>query len=239
MEQRKQEMIRRIMKLLELGNAEKNSNEHEREAAMNKAAQLMAEEAISYGDLRSEKPDKNSFIRFDVDGSTVAKQTWESYLAGGISSSFDCQIVNTYARQSDNHWIIAFMGDKGDVEIAVFFFKSLRRTITQMAKLNANGNGRNNYCLGMVMTISERLEALYKKREAFIPSDCTALIVVKKDAIKEFVKDQFPHLVSGRRARLTGDIASYHKGVRDGHKVNLNRPIEGSNSRSAQIGGGS
>ncbi len=239
MDQRKQEIISRIMKLLELGNAEKNSNEFEREAAMDKAAKLMAEEAISYEDLRAGKPKNNSFVRFDVDGSTVAKQNWESALAAGISRSFDCQVVNTWARESDNHWVIAFLGDKGDVEISVFFFKSLRRTITMMAKLNADGRGRANYCFGMVLTISERLEALYKKRGEFIPSDCTALIVVKKDAVTEFVHQQFPRLVSGKRIRLGGDIAAYHKGVKDGHKVNLNRPIEGGGSRTAQIGGGS
>jgi len=52
MDEKKQDMIQKILKLLELGDADKKSNPHERELAQKKAAQMMAEHSLSFADLR-------------------------------------------------------------------------------------------------------------------------------------------------------------------------------------------
>ena len=185
--ERKEEIISKIMKLMELGNEEKNSNPHEREAATRMAAKMMAEYSIDFADLRSGKPKEDVFVTITVDGTSDRKVDFESALAYYIAVAFDCQMINTYR---NGPWQIAFVGTKNDLEIAVFFFKYLRRTLFAMAKLKYPKDvrgARRNYAYGLTKTIGERLEELYKKREEFIPSDCRALVVVKKEDRKSVV----------------------------------------------------
>ena len=249
----KEEIISKIMKLLELSNEEKNSNPHEREAASRKAAEMMAAWTIDFAELRSSKPSDDAFVTYEVDGSEDRKVDFESALAGSIARAFDCKIINTWAKTLAHQWVIAFVGSKHDLEIAVYFFKHIRRTMYAMSVKNVtvetvrprNGRrstgtdvnmARRNYCFGMVESISVRMEDLYKKREEFIPSDCRALVVVKKQGLEKYFNQQYPNRTSGRRTSLRGDLAAFGKGQEDGKRVNLSRPISSNNQQSAQIG---
>jgi len=254
----KEEIISKIMKLLALGSSEKNDNPHERETASRMAAKLMAEYAIDFAELRSSKPSEDAFVTYEVDGSEDRKVDFESALAGSIARAFDCKIINTWSKTMNpdsfvHPWVIAFVGSKHDLEIAVYFFKHIRRTMYAMSVKNVtvetvrprNGRrstgtdvnmARRNYCFGMVESISVRMEDLYKKREEFIPSDCRALVVVKKQGLEKYFNQQYPNRVSGRRTSLRGDLAAFGKGQEDGKRVNLSRPISSNNQQSAQIG---
>ena len=246
----KEDIIVKILKLMELGNEEKNSNPHERQAAINKAAKLMAEYSIDFVDLRDGKPTEDAFVTMMVDGSDESKVDFEASLAYGIGHAFDCKTINTY--REENRWKIAFCGAKHDLEIAVYFFKFLRRTMYAMAAKNVTKENtsptytrtgsrkvdvrlaRRNYCYGIVTTICSRLEELYLKRAEFIPSNCTALMVVKNDGLRKYFNEQFPNRVSARRTALTGDINAFRRGEADGKGINLSRPI--SNGGSASVG---
>jgi hypothetical protein len=234
--ERKEEIVAKIMKLMELGNEENNSNPHEREAASRKAAEMMANYAIDFADLRSEKPKEDVFITIEVDGSADVKIDYESHLAFNIAHAFDCEMINTYRK---GPWQIMFLGTKNDLEIAVFFFKHLRRTLSAMARLKFprdSHHSRKNYCFGLVTTVGERLEDLYKRREEFIPSDCRALVVVKKENLQNYFNQQFPDRSHGRRTQFKGNLEAYHQGKADGKTINLNRPISHTGGATAQIG---
>lgn len=249
----KEEIISKIMKLLALGSSEKNDNPHERETASRMAAKLMAEWSIDFAELRSSKPSEDAFVTYEVSGSEDRKVDFESSLAGSIARAFDCKIINTWTKSLDHRWVIAFVGSKHDLEISVYFFKHIRRTMYAMSIKNVtvetvrprNGRraagtdvnmARRNYCFGMVETISTRMEDLYKKREEFIPSDCRALVIVKKQGLEKYFNQQYPNRVSGRRTSLRGDLTAFGKGQEDGKRVNLSRPISSNNQQSAQIG---
>jgi hypothetical protein len=245
--ERKEEIITRIMKLMELGNEEKNSNPHEREAASRKAAQLMAEYALDFADLRVDKGKNEPFVTIEVHGSEDHKIDFESSLAGCIARAFDCKIINT---NRNGYWQLIFVGTKHDLEIAVYFFKFLRRTMYAMANKNvtpqtinpsysrrsstklALRDARRNYCFGLVTTVGERMKDLYEKREEFIPADSRALMVVKNEGLDNFFHQQFPSIRRGRTATLKGDMNSYYAGKEDGKRVNLSRPISYSNGQS-------
>jgi hypothetical protein len=251
MDAKKEEIIAKIMKLMELGNAENNSNPHEREAASRKAAKLMAEYSLDFADLRAGKPADSAFVTINVDGSEYSKVDFEAVLALAIAEAFDCKVINTY---KNGPWQIAFCGTKHDLEIAVYFFKFLRRTMYAMATKNVTAEtvrptytrtgsirvdvrmARRNYCFGLVETIHTRMRDLYLKREEFIPSDCKALMVVKNAGLQTYFKQQFPNAVNGRKIHLSGDTGAYRKGQADGRNVNLSRPIAHTGGSSAQIG---
>jgi hypothetical protein len=234
-EDRKKVMIEKVLKLLELGDADKNSNPNERETAMRMAAKLMADYSIDFVDLRDGQKKDNTFLQVDVTGASTTKVSWQSSLAGAIAKTFDCKCINRYPPTG---WVLTFVGTKSDLEIATFFFKSLRRTVGRLGETNFRKVAdRNTYCFGMVNTISERLEDLFARREAFIPSDCKALVIRKTQELDKFYHDAYPHITKGRTIKLTGSHVAYSQGREDGKRVALNRPISHSGSVSAQIGG--
>jgi len=233
MDEKKQDMIQKILKLLELGDADKNSNPHERELAQKKAAQMMAEHSLSFADLREGKPKSDIYTRIDIDGSEETRVPWEGILANGVGKTFDCFVVSCGGSRSDSSpWQLAFLGAKTDIEIAVFFFKYLRRTVGVMSERTVKGaRAQDSYATGTVATILNRLDDLYKKKEEFIPADCKALIVVKKNDVRDFVKKEFPSLVQIKNNTRMDD--NYHKGRADGHRINLSRPIGHDSTQSA------
>lgn len=229
MDEKKQEMIQKILKLLELGNAEKNSNPHERELASKKAQQLMAEHALSFADLREGKPKSDIYTRIDIDGSEEVRVPWENVLANGVGKTFDCFVVSygsTRGHESYDPWRLAFLGAKTDIEIAVFFFKYLRRTVGVMSERAATGSrAQDSHAMGMVSTIITRLRDLYKQRDEIISAsaDSRALMVIKKNDVDDFVKKEFPKLVNLKNSTTYDE--NYYKGREAGHRVNLSRPI--------------
>lgn len=255
MEKRKEAIISKIMKLMELGNEEKNTNAHERESASRMAAKLMADYSIDFIDLKNNKiKDNDPFVTITIDGSAEQRVDFEGSLAHNIAKAFDCKMVNQTGY--DHIWRLIFVGSKHDLEIAVYFFKFLRRTLYAMSSLNVTRESlkqanpylgrkitekyieeaRRNYCFGLVQTISERLEELYKKKEEFIPSDCRALVVVRKSDLEDYLKKMFPNLRHLRASSLKGDVGAYKRGLADGKDVNLSRPISNANSPAAQLG---
>ncbi len=231
--EKKREMIDRVMKLLALGDADKNNNPHERETAQRMAAKLMAEFSIDFVDLKANaKKDENVFARFDVEGAEGIKVNWEFSLAGAVAKVFDSKVIGSHQQS----WQLCFMGTKSDLEISIFFFKYLRRTVGVMSERRyPHIQERNNYAFGMVITLQERLEELFAKREEFIPSDCKALMVIKKDDLQKYVKEQFPNI---RHSSFSfgANSDSYRNGRTDGKKINLSRPISNGGAARVQLG---
>jgi hypothetical protein len=218
----KTSMIDKIMKLLELGKDERG-HEGERNSANDMAARLMAKHAIDFTDLRSSKPKSCVFEKQVIDPMDEVFCQWEAVLADGIARAFDCKAVHS------RHpvWTINFLGTKTDLEIVIFFYRHLRRTVGRKAELGYKGKrDQETYAHGMVATINSRLDDLYKRREQVMESDCRALIIVKKDDLKLFIKDQFPALSKIRPQKLSNG-AAYAHGKADGQNVGLARPISG------------
>lgn len=242
MDEKKQEMIQKILKLLELGDAERNSNPHERELASKKAQQLMAEHALSFADLREGKPKSDIYTRIDIDGSEEVRVVWEGMLANGVGTTFDCFVVSCGGRrghESYDPWKLAFLGAKTDIEISVFFFKYLRRTVGVMSERAAVGaRAQDSHAVGMVATIVERLKEMYRKRDEIIAAsaDSKALMVVKKNDVDAFVKKEFPSLQKLNNTIRYDD--NYHRGREAGRRVNLSRPIgQDGNHATGQLQG--
>ncbi len=230
--EKKKEMVERVMKLLSLADSEKNDNLHERESAQRLAAKLMSEYSLDFIDLKANSKKEDLFIRIDVGGAEGIKVNWEFSLAGSVAKCFDCKCIGNSA----DTWKLCFLGTKSDIEIVVFFFKYLRRTVGVMSERRyPQIRERNNYAFGMVMTLKDRLEELFAKREEFIPSNCKDLMVIKNDDLQKYVKDQFPR-ISHTRFNIGKDAHSYNRGREDGKKVNLSRPISNGSVKTAQIG---
>jgi len=229
-------ITRQIVKLMALGDPSRNSNAEQVRLANEKVAELMAKYSISFEQLRADKPSDDIFATVYVDGTSDIKVDYEAQLAGHIAYAFDCKVINT---NRNGYWQLAFCGAKHDIEIAVYFFRFLQRTISSMARLKFPKdvrNSRRNYCLGLVTTVGTRLEDIYKRRDTYIPADCKALVLRKKEGLEDYFRKQFPYRTAGRQLRLRGNMEAFAQGRQDGKKIPLSRPIPyGGNSNGAVL----
>ncbi len=96
-----------------------------------------------------------------------------------------------------------------------------------------NKKEKDDYGIGIVTTVSNRLAELYRMRNE-VSSNCRDLVIVKQKGLDQFIKSQFPGGLTKGRQRSLG--RSYENGCIDGKKVNLSRPIK-NGQQSKQLGG--
>lgn len=244
----KEALIEKCRKLMALATS---PNPHEALLASKKLGELMAKHAISAMELDSEDSPHADLIREGVNGYTVRKCLWEAILAANIAKVFDSKVVNT---RCNDGWSNVFMGYKSDVEIAIYFFKYIRRQISQMAKISADKfkedgyhmltsyekrgwnavEFSNTYAHGMVSKVIKRLTEAYSVRRENIPSNCTALMVVKGENVMSFMNDHFPNRTNATH-KMRGSDYAYHQGYNDGSRVRINKGVTGKNSNGGYL----
>jgi hypothetical protein len=225
-------LIEKIQKILSLANG--TNFGPEAETAKRKAGELMAAYAVSMSEvLNTKQSSEEAFIRIDIDGTSDKKVNWESALAFSIAKAFDSRTVNTGLNKWE-HWKIAFIGMKSDLELSIHFFKFLRRTVGQMSdRTFSNKSDKMTYAYSLAVELGRRLEEIYKIRNEISP-ECRDLVVVKNSGVEKTMKDIFPHLTYSKPT-LNGSHASWEKGRQDAQRVSLVRPITGGNSNYQRI----
>jgi hypothetical protein len=233
----KEALIAKIQKLLNL--AEGTSFENEAFSAKEKAGRLMAEYTISMSEVLNTKEGyKEAFIRVDVEGSGSRKVNWEGSLARVIAETFDSKVVNTQVfGNTGREWRIAFVGMKSDLELAIHFFKFLRRSVGQMSEKSfSNLADRMTYTYALVTELGRRLEEIYKIRNQILSSECKDLVVIKTEGVDNFMNKVFPNIQKGKKISLNGSQEAWNRGQSDAKKVSLHRPISGGTAHQ-RIGG--
>lgn len=213
-------IIDKVLKLMELAKEENNNHTAERESASRMAAKLMEEYALDFADLRTGKVKEGAFTKWDMEMNKEIVR-WESRLANGISKAFDVHLV-----QSHTPWTLMFCGTKSDIDISVFFFNHLKRTVGIQAERSfKKKDDRIAFAFGATEIIVNRMQELYKKRNEGMSSTGTALMVVKTEGLDKFVNEMFPHLTKSRAVKIKGSWQAAEAGRAAGHKVNISRPI--------------
>jgi len=222
---KKDEVLGKIKKLMALGM--KHEDTPEGQSALHKAQCLMAKYDVRYIDVE----DNGTVLDANMGRTDIAWQKksndFESHLAGHIARTFDCQYVicNSFNRTK----IHVIIGTKTDMELAEWLFKFVRLQCYRLTEQhNYKGKELRNYLFGMNFTLCDRITATFGKVESekYTESDCTALILVKSDAVKRKVAEIFPRLKKGRKSRpLAGSMDAYLNGTSDGNKVSLNKAL--------------
>jgi len=237
-ENRRDTMRSVVAKLLNLA-LHPNTPKGEKDAAMDRATQIMAKYNIAQHEaILKDGIDINDTMTEEVMDMFYSYQSqgWEAYLGQYIGKAFDVEIILKKARYSDESDKINFLGNSGDVGNTVYFFDYLQMLISGEARLLFKKiSDRNDFGMGAGRKIGERLEELYLKVQAAMPSDCTALVIVKKGAVSTFVKNKYPNM-GQTRGKSVRNWGAYDKGKDYGSRVSLGKGIAG-NSPSKQIGG--
>lgn len=217
----------RIAKLLALA---ASPNENEAAVALGKANELLTRHKIASIDIDPVRKtvDTNSvFVESHGERSRIPK--WVGILAADLCDIFDCIGVTRYTPHSWNG--VTFVGGASDVNIVADLYSRLRHIIGNMGRkyimdfkgiVPLNPKSKETYCMGVVLTVSRRLRAIYKP-----PGN--SLVLLKK----EFVQKHCDHLFPGTKTAKFGvnisdsiDTYALQRGINDGNSVSLNKSIK-------------
>lgn len=239
-----QKIIVKLQKLLALSASD---NENEAALAMKKAEELMREHNLSVADVAMDGSGAH-VSSAEAHGLTKTSQTWEVFLGVTIAKTFNGRAIRTRNTQG---WAFTFVAGKTDLEIIVDLFERLRSSIRRMsdayvrsARNTTRVHGKtlhNSYRLGVLETITQRLELLKKntaptqERNAYGMTGME-LMVVKDKAVDQRVSRLFPHVKSTPRPASTVLGSAYRQGQADGNNISLHRSVNGDSSAPIGIG---
>jgi hypothetical protein len=234
--ERREEILGKIKKLMALG--VKHENTHEGQSALDKAKALMAKHDIRFIDVEDDGTVQDANIgRVDVPWHKHMND-FESKLAHHIADTLDCSYVMVgKGRKGARHSMI---GTKTDLDLAEWLFKFTRLQCYRLAEKHGyRGKELRTYFFGLYFVLRDKITDAFGEIESEVHSEeqCTALVLVKKDAVDKRKADEFPKLTKGRKMRpLTGTFDAYNNGQADGAKVSVNRQVANGNNNQ-QVGG--
>jgi len=234
--EKRESILGKIKKLMALG--VKHESTPEGQSALNKAKVLMEEHDVRFIDIEDDGTIQDENIGIVKVQWNKHRNDFESHLAGHIARTFDCDYVMTgKGKKGAVHSII---GTKTDLDLAEWMFKYTRLQCYKLAKEHKyTGKELRTYFFGLFFVLREKITDSFGKIESKVKSEeeCTALVVVKKDAVDRKMTEAFPNLKKGRKARkLSGSHNAYINGQADGEKVRINRQVA-DNGAKQQVGG--
>jgi len=211
--------LRRIRKLLALASSD---NQHEAEAAMNRAQKLMLEHNISLGhdaehryEFREIGPSRKRFAG------------WEKLLAGLLAQRFFVRVVwvQTFIRERGTTGrTLEINGSPENVAFAAHAHDYLRYTAGRLWRehkqrlgLRSDAN-RQRFLAGVMVGFSSKLE-----QQADV-CEQAGLVWVPDASLEDHVARRHPRLRRGRRVRIGGS-GGYAEGREAGRGIELNRPV--------------
>ena len=227
--------IRKMMAMAE----RTEGNEEEAAVAARMVEKLMRKHNLSIGDVTPEQ------IKSDILGSEWDKMKWTANrcpawvqgIAISISGVFDTFVTFSVASHNDKHVHayqvnLRFVGTELDVQVSLQLFSYLYSTIIRLTdkyfKENPSPKGKartykNSFRSGMGHRLSERLKELKAEREKEFAQTGTTLIVVKQDAIAEYLGVELKYGTSKRKSSLNGE--AYSAGCSAANSVGLNTQL--------------
>ncbi len=217
-------ILLRIKKLMALA---QSKNQHEAEAAMEKAHKLIEKHNI---DLLKRDEDRH-FISLFVGKPALRHFREENHLANLIQ---DFYFVH-------NIWVPAYVLEKGkrgnvlemtgtiqNVKIAVYVHDFVRRYIdSQWAKYNGNKRlnryRKSDFAVGIIEGFRSKLESQHSKNRTGRKHE---LVKIEDPLLKKHISFKYPRTVSVRQNALRRDRHVLDDGMRIGKKLVISKGIE-------------
>lgn len=164
-----QEAIEKAQKLLRLTTS---NNPHEAALAASRAQEIMdryqlGNLALEYEQRAPEEPIKD-FGNDPLDPDAKQHATWRSRLASALGRNNACKVYRQY------NGTLGIIGRPSDVASVRYLFSWLRQEVDRLAQRDCVGNGRtyaNNFRIGVVETIADRLAEQKKQTEAAVKQE--------------------------------------------------------------------
>ena len=233
------EKIRKLLNMAE--RAEGNENEAANAARM--AENMLRKYNLSMSDITPEEAKSNvtESAWTDMKWTAGKAPTWVASLIIAVAEAHDCFIVWRRAKTTDS-WVakpqsnLTFVGTEMDAAVAKEVFVYLYRTVNRLTDEWAKdayipaGKARtykNSYRSGMAHRLNERLKEMTAEKDKEFEEAAktgTSLVVVKKDAIADYLGHATEYSTKKSSARVAGD--AYSSGYTKGGSVSMNKQLK-------------
>lgn len=212
-----EKILNKIKNLLDLAN--NNPNENEAIAAALKAQELMAKYNVELDQLDEKKETREIVKEIYYQSGKHEMRKWKLGLASIIAQNFRCKVYFLGGKDA------VFYGFKEDAKIALQVFTYLYEIGNKFAvryynKCKKEGRDTrgvmNTYLVGFRDGAAEVLG-----------KQCTALMIVTpKEVTESFDEMSKDWKTATTRLRMSGNVAAYSNGKRDGKDIATARSIE-------------
>lgn len=225
-----EKIIGKIKGLFNLAN-DKNGNEHQAEAAMAKAYELLARHKLDKSDIMDFAKPGESYNKDNGFQYSKRMPTEWPYIHGILSEFFNIDTVRSF-NASKNETIVWFIGKQDDIEIArviynqlYFQYKYLWEKYRQ--RTGAVTTDKRNYYQGLMMGLYRRLREQKKNIETEL-----SLVIVKDPGVEQAKNKFFPETKSAVLAKYQPNEHIRQAGVSDSGKIQLNKAIAANNDNN-------
>jgi hypothetical protein len=215
-------LLRRLRKVLSLASS---PNEHEAQAAVKKARQLLLEYNIDLVELDQER----AFTTKVLGAVKGRRASYELWLAQILHAFFFVEVlwVPSYRAEADKDGsVLQVYGTLTNLAMAAYVYDYLTLLLERLwksykDKQAVSGNRhRQIYFAGV-------LEGFYGKLQAQTGqmANSTALVWKGDSRLQEYYRYMNPHIRT-RRGRGVRVNDAYHHGLEEGQRVNIHRPLQ-------------
>jgi len=226
-------VVEKIQKLLALS---ESSNEHEAQASLLKAQELLVKHKLSLREVKDFKV-YNSAIKEKISAVSFTKAKWKANLAKLIADNFGCY---HYFKSRRSH-TITFFGREEDITVCNIVLEyavdcissSVRRLRYQYLKEGYTTRGlENDYALGFIGGLSKKFEEQKRANQEW------GLVLVKdKEVVEAHSNIKFKRTIN-TNTRYNGYTEVFANGYKDGEKFSISDKIaEGENEEQFVIDG--
>ena len=210
--------IKKLLSLAGDGNFESESN-----TALDMANSLMQRYNITSKNM-------DEYFREQELGKLVNSQKeephlykiWEKMLMSALAHLFNCEVV--FNHDGSRKLTMRVLGREGNVRTAIAMNDWIVKKIKEDAKKKYPGrnmSARNSYALGCVDNICSRVAKMVEDRNKEAVQNGWGLVPV--DEVKQFMRQQFPHLSHSKSKATNSDSKAYGAGIVDGANIGLNK----------------
>lgn len=232
-------IIEKIQKLLALANSD---NEHEAKNATRMANELLLKYNL---DLQQISDHQNEYVVFDAEDTGLTLKSHQKMIAQILMNFFfvKVMIMKNHSGYSSGEYssykgpraqykkTFQLIGTKANCQIASYIFSFLNTAYPKAFQDYYDRNAsvekshRDSYYKGLTIGIMEVLEATKFKIE-----EERGLVVKSDPKLDEFVKNRSSGSYGSHSHSRTNQEA-YQKGIEDGAKMQLRKPIEAKQSQ--------
>lgn len=223
----REKMLDRIKALLNLADKSRNNSDKEAEVAAMKVQELLEKYNIDMAEVLSREDNKNiGEIIVDEEVIIFNKMgSWRKSLFGCVGDL--CGVKGYwYSYPHLKKYEMRFVGVQWDVAVAKELYKFLFKTLDKNASILYKGeyNKQTSYLVGCCGSLYRRVQEQNRriKEQNTVNEKFALMVISKKEAIDKYMTQKFPKMKTVQNKNSPSlDFHAYHKGRRDGDKIDL------------------
>lgn len=226
-------VLSKLKKLMNM-TTERGCTPAEAAAAAAHVERILEEHQLSRFDVDSKKFDEE--VVDEKAGVKLGKvvPAWSYALASAVATPHEVVAIFSWTPHGEH--VLRFVGHKSDASVSSYLYVTLFPRLLRMADVECVRLGRfgagiktfkRDFMLAAAQTIYVRLK---EERDRVRAQNVASrdLVVVKKDAVEDYMKRRYPGAKTSRVKTDVKDLQAHARGLKAGDSIELRRGVEGS-----------